>query len=41
MRALEIQSKNLLNMKMVVNYLNSVLYIEVKTKYKFKQKYKF
>ena len=30
------QSKNILNMKMVVNYLNFVFYIEVKTKSKYK-----
>ena len=32
MNALKIQSKNLLNMKMVVNYLNFVFHIKVKTK---------
>ena len=32
MRASKIQSKNLLNMKIVVNYLNFVFHIEVKTK---------
>ena len=32
MKALKIQSKNLLNMKMVVNYLNFVFHIKVKTK---------
>ena len=36
MRALEIQSKYLLNMKMVVNYLNLVFHIEVKRKAKYK-----
>ena len=36
MRALKIQSKNLLNMKMVVNYLNFVFRIEVKTKSKYR-----
>ena len=30
--SLKIQSKNLLNIKMVVNYLNFVFRIEVKTK---------
>ena len=33
MGALKIQSKNSLNMKMVVNYLNFAFHIEVKTKY--------
>ena len=32
MRALKIQSKNLLNKKIVVNYLNFFFHIEVKTK---------
>ena len=32
MNALKIQSKNLLNMKMVFNYLNLVFLIEIKTK---------
>ena len=32
MRVLKIQSKTLLNMKMVVKYLNFVFHIEVKTK---------
>ena len=32
MRTSKIQSKNLLNMKIVVNYLNFVFHIEVKTK---------
>ena len=36
MRILKIQSKPLLNMKIVVNYLNSVVHIEVKTKPKYK-----
>ena len=36
MRALKIQSKNLLNMKMEVNYLNFVFHIEVKTKSKYR-----
>ena len=36
MRALKIQSKNLLNMKMEVSYLNFVFHIEVKTKSKYK-----
>ena len=36
MRALKIQSKNLLNMKIVVNYLNFVFHIELKTKSKYK-----
>ena len=35
-RTLKIQSKNLLNMKMVVKYLNFVFHIEVKTKSKCK-----
>ena len=35
-RALNIQSKNLLNEKIVVNYLNFVFHIEVKTKPKYK-----
>ena len=34
-RALNIQSKNLLNEKIVVNYLNFVFHIEVKTKLKY------
>ena len=34
--ALKIQNKNLLNMKMVVNYLNFVFLIEVKTKCKYR-----
>ena len=34
MKLLKIQSKNLLNMKMVVNYLNFVFLIEVKSKSK-------
>ena len=36
MRALKIQSKNLLDMKTVVNYLNFVLHLEVKTKSRYK-----
>ena len=32
MPSLKIQSKNLLNIKMVVNYLSFVFHIEVKTK---------
>ena len=36
MRVLKIQSKNLLNMKIVVNYLNFVFQIEVNTKSKYK-----
>ena len=36
MIALKIQSKNLLNMKMVDKYLNFVFHIEVKTKSKYK-----
>ena len=36
MRALKIQSKSLLNMKLVVIYLNFVFHIEVKTKSKYK-----
>ena len=35
-RALKIQSKNLLNMKIEVNYQNFVFHIEVKTKSKYK-----
>ena len=31
MEALKIQSKNLLNMKIAVNYLNFIFHIEVKT----------
>ena len=34
MKVLKIQRKNLLNMKMVVNYLNFVFFIEVKAKSK-------
>ena len=34
MKALKVQSKYLLNMKMVVNYLNFGFLIEVKTKFK-------
>ena len=36
MRALKIQSKNLLNVKIVVDYLNFTFRIEVKTKSKYK-----
>ena len=36
MRALKIQSKNLLNLKIIVNYLNFVFHIEVQTKSKYK-----
>ena len=36
MKVLEIQSKNLLNMKMVVNYLNCVYLMKVKTKSKYR-----
>ena len=36
MKPLKIQSKNLLNMKMAVNYLNFVFRIEVKTKSKYR-----
>ena len=36
MVALKIQSKNLLNMKIVDKYLNFVFHIEVKTKSKYK-----
>ena len=32
MRALKIQSKNLLNTKIRVNYLNIVFHVEIKTK---------
>ena len=32
MRALKIQSENLLNMKIVVNYLSFVFHVEVKAK---------
>ena len=34
MKVLKIQTKNLLNMKMTVNYLNFVFRVEVKTKSK-------
>ena len=34
MRPLKVQSKNLLSMKIVVNFLNFVFHIEVKTKSK-------
>ena len=36
MRVLKIQRKTLLNMKMVVKYLNSVFHTEVKTKSSYK-----
>ena len=36
MRALKIQSKNLLNMEVVVSYLSFVFHIKVKTKSKHK-----
>ena len=36
MKALKIQGKNLLNMKMVVNYLNFVFLIKVKAKSKYR-----
>ena len=36
MKVLKIQRKNLLNMKMVVNYLNFVFFIEVKSKSKYR-----
>ena len=36
MKVLKIQTKNLLNMKMTVNYLNFVFRIEVKTKSKYR-----
>ena len=36
MKALKIQSKYLLNLKMIVNYLNCVFLIEVKTKSKYR-----
>ena len=36
MKLLKIQRKNLLNMKMVVNYLNFVFLIEVKAKSKYR-----
>ena len=36
MKALKIQSKNLLNMKMVDNYLNFIFCTEVKTKSKYR-----
>ena len=34
MKLLKIQIKNLLNMKMVVNYLNFIFLIKVKSKYR-------
>ena len=36
LKALKIQNKNLLNMEMVVNYLNFFFLTEVKTKYKYR-----
>ena len=36
MKLLKIQKKNLLNMKMVVSYLNFVFFIKVKAKFKYK-----
>ena len=36
MKVLKIQTKNLLNMKMTVNYLNFVFRIEVKTKSRYR-----
>ena len=36
MKVLKIQTKNLLNMKMTVNYLNFLFRIEVKTKSKYR-----
>ena len=36
MKVFKIQIKNLLNMKMVVNYLNFVFFIEVKSKSKYR-----
>ena len=36
MRAFKIQSKNLLNMKRIDNYLNFIFHIEFKTKSKYK-----
>ena len=36
MKVLKIQTKNLLNMKMVVSYLNSVVLIQVKAKFKYR-----
>ena len=36
MRASKIQSQNLLNMEIVVNYLNFIFHIDVKTKSKHK-----
>ena len=36
MKVLKIQTKNLLNMKMTVNYLNFVFRIEVKAKSKYR-----
>ena len=39
MRASKIQRKNLLNKDIVVNYLNFVFHIEVKTKSKYRKLY--
>ena len=36
MKVLKIQTKNLLSMKMTVNYLNLVIRVEVKTKSKYR-----
>ena len=36
MKVLKIQTKNLLSMKMTVNYLNFVIRVEVKTKSKYR-----
>ena len=36
MRTSKIQNKNLLNMKLVVNYLNFIFHVKVKTKFKYK-----
>ena len=36
MKALKTQRKNLSNMKILVNYLNFIFYIEVETKYKYR-----
>ena len=36
MKVLKIQRKNLLNMKMVISYLNFVFFIEVKAKSKYR-----
>ena len=39
MKLLKIQRKNLLNMKMVVSYLNFVFHIEIKAKSKYRGLY--